>query len=170
LLAPPASRLEREIVSALSNLSNHLLTNQASRTLAKAKARRPLLFSSPELVYRAMYLLNTRHYRLPVRRYVYEIFDVPLDVDSAKSIAEAGAGIGRRDPKLMANGEDADGITRPAGSLSSLGISKMVFSDDDEEDVAAVASSSESDFDEEPVVMPKLELDPALVVKGFVVA
>jgi hypothetical protein len=118
-----------------------------------------------------MHLLNTRHYRLPVRRYVYEIFDTPLDVDTAKSIAEAGAGIKRRDKR---EGDDADGEGGAGGtiSLSSLGIRKMTFSDDDDDDggeVVDAGASDESELDDEAVVMPKEILDPALVVRGFVV-
>jgi rapamycin-insensitive companion of mTOR len=166
---PPSSRLEREIVAAVSNLSNHLLANQASRTLTKAKSRHPSVFSSPELVYRAINLLNTQHYRLPVRRYVYELFDAPLDVGSARNIAEAGAGIKRRDRAKSKEADDDVGDGELM-TLSALGIKKKIFSDDDDGgDEIMDGGSDESDFDDEAVLVPKEVLDPALVVRGFVV-
>jgi hypothetical protein len=56
----------------------------------KSKHRR--LFSSLPLYYRALHTISTQRYRLPVRRYVMELFDVRLDpsvVATLSSIAKS---------------------------------------------------------------------------------
>jgi len=76
---PLETKLEREVLAAIINLSNTVIQNEAARTLARLKARHRNLFSSIPLYHRALYTISTQHYRLPVRRYVLELFDVRLD-------------------------------------------------------------------------------------------
>lgn len=89
-LAAPSSSLEREALTAFSNLSNHILSTAASKSLARLKVRHPELFSSPALYYRVMEMLGSSHYRLLVRRYVVELFDLALDRAAVKGIMDAG--------------------------------------------------------------------------------
>ncbi|BFZ59731.1 hypothetical protein YB2330_000747 [Saitoella coloradoensis] len=66
--------VDREILAAISGLSNHILANEASRTLAKLKSRYGAKFGSPSLYKAVLYLLEVYRYRLPVRRFLMELF------------------------------------------------------------------------------------------------
>ena len=48
------------------------------------------IFSSPYTFFRIFHLLSTQRYRLPVRKYILELFDVQLDVTAIKAMADAG--------------------------------------------------------------------------------
>ncbi|BGP49997.1 hypothetical protein JCM10450v2_005902 [Rhodotorula kratochvilovae] len=89
-LPPSTSSVEREALTALANLSNHILATKASRALARLKARHPALFASPALYARAGEMLASHHYRLAVRRYVLELFELELDPAAAERVARAG--------------------------------------------------------------------------------
>lgn len=52
----------------------------------KAKAEFRQAFSSPSLYYRVLYLISTQRLRLPVRRYILELFDVPLDATVVRKL------------------------------------------------------------------------------------
>ncbi|KAI9458810.1 Rapamycin-insensitive companion of mTOR, N-term-domain-containing protein [Russula earlei] len=95
-LTPPESQAEIEVTAAISNLSNTVIAATASRSLAKLKSRPEYqgVFSSVPMFYRALHMISTSRYRLPVRRYVFDLFDIDLDEDvlrqlgdSAKSLA-----------------------------------------------------------------------------------
>eukprot|EP00004_Rigifila_ramosa_P013527 TRINITY_DN3004_c0_g1_i1.p1 TRINITY_DN3004_c0_g1~~TRINITY_DN3004_c0_g1_i1.p1 ORF type:complete len:1085 (-),score=258.97 TRINITY_DN3004_c0_g1_i1:103-3207(-) len=67
----------KEVLTALSNLSNHITADGASRTLRKLKTKSPALFTSLPLLMHAYRLLELYHFRLPVRRFLHEqLFDV----------------------------------------------------------------------------------------------
>ncbi|CCO31383.1 Protein ste16 [Rhizoctonia solani AG-1 IB] len=80
-LKPPSDPMEREILKAVNNLSNTVIQNQASRILSRYKHRPHgrRAFQSIPLFHRALHLLGTQRFRLPVRRYVLDLFDIKLD-------------------------------------------------------------------------------------------
>lgn len=93
-LPPTNSFDEREVIEAISKLSNHLVANSASRTLARIRSQQPELFLQPSLYFRALWLLDHTHYRLSVRRYVFELFSsFALTSVSVHDIGRAGAAI-----------------------------------------------------------------------------
>ena len=66
----------------------------------KSKAEFRHVFSSPSLYYRVLHMISTQRFRLPVRRYILELFDVPLDTNTvrtiiaySKALADTGATI-----------------------------------------------------------------------------
>jgi hypothetical protein len=67
--------IRRKIVSALSNLSNQILANDASRHLVKLEASYGNRFASTELFQDAINLMAKYRYKLPVRRFIFELFD-----------------------------------------------------------------------------------------------
>ncbi|KAI0061413.1 hypothetical protein BV25DRAFT_1900415 [Artomyces pyxidatus] len=89
-LIPPTSQMEVEVMTAISNLSNTVIANTASRSLAKLKTRPEYqsVFASVTMFYRALHMLSTSRYRLPVRRYVFDLFDIDLDPDVVKQLGE----------------------------------------------------------------------------------
>lgn len=69
--------IRRKIMTALSNLSNHILANDASRTLIKLDAKYHDRFDSLTLFLEVMELLEIYRYRLPQRRFIFELFNTP---------------------------------------------------------------------------------------------
>jgi len=72
---------ERDALNCIYNLSNTVIAKASSRTLARLKSRPETrdVFSSPRLFDRALQALATQRYRQPVRRYIFELFDIRLD-------------------------------------------------------------------------------------------
>ncbi|KAF3308632.1 hypothetical protein TWF173_001088 [Orbilia oligospora] len=67
--------LLQKVLISMTNLSNHILANEASRELVKLKQSHPDLFQSPEVYCQALRILESYRYRLPVRRFILEIFE-----------------------------------------------------------------------------------------------
>ncbi|KAG8729090.1 hypothetical protein FRC10_004304 [Ceratobasidium sp. 414] len=101
-LKPLSDPWEREILKAINNLSNTVIQNQASRTLScftnKPHGRRT--FQSIPLFYRVLHILGTQRFRLPVRRYVLDLFDIRLDPAVVTALHEFGQS--RPPPQLRA--------------------------------------------------------------------
>eukprot|EP01114_Cavostelium_apophysatum_P016624 TRINITY_DN4775_c0_g1_i1.p1 TRINITY_DN4775_c0_g1~~TRINITY_DN4775_c0_g1_i1.p1 ORF type:complete len:1113 (-),score=304.93 TRINITY_DN4775_c0_g1_i1:63-3401(-) len=66
--------LQKEILTSVTHLSNFISAESASRTLKRIKAQHPDQFASPLLVLQVFNLLGTYKFRLPVRRFIYDIF------------------------------------------------------------------------------------------------
>ncbi|GAA5917264.1 hypothetical protein JCM5296_000314 [Sporobolomyces johnsonii] len=179
-LAPPPSHVEREALVALANLSNHILATKASKTLARLKTRHRNLFASPALYYRALEMLASHHYRLPVRKYIIELFELPMSARNAERVVQAGEELrAKKDkgmaatPRLDGEGDEAakgggegviSGSKTPgwaASGVSALvhGIEGDVTDDDDESSVDAAE-----------LILPVKTLTPLLTVKGFLLA
>jgi rapamycin-insensitive companion of mTOR len=47
------------------------------------------VFSSVPMFYRALHMISTSRYRLPVRRYVFDLFDIDLDADVLRRLGES---------------------------------------------------------------------------------
>lgn len=104
-LVPPTAESEMEAVTAIDNLANTVIANAASRSLAKYKLpltffvysqftrlkSRPEhrgIFSSPTMLYRALHTISTNRYRLPVRRYIMEMFNLDLNVNLVDALLQ----------------------------------------------------------------------------------
>lgn len=165
LLASPQNYLEVEALSALANLSNHILATKASKTLARLKQRHRELFSSPRLYYRALEMLANHHYRLAVRRYIIELFDLPLDDEVAERIMEAGDELRVEGEKEREDaGDDEEFGWRKRGGAALEKAVKVIldgvdgdFTDDDEI----------SSVEDEGAVIPLQVLRPGLSIRGF---
>ncbi|TFY68745.1 hypothetical protein EVJ58_g835 [Rhodofomes roseus] len=89
-LEPPKTAEELEVMTAIYNLANTVIANTASRSLAKMKTRPEYrhIFSSPEMYFRALHTISSQKYRMPVRRYILDLFDVELDAAMVSRLAE----------------------------------------------------------------------------------
>ncbi|KAF9452980.1 hypothetical protein P691DRAFT_720833 [Macrolepiota fuliginosa MF-IS2] len=87
-LLPPVLDHEIEILTAIQNMGNTVIANAASRSLAKIRSRPEYrkAFSSPDMFYRALHTLSTQRYRLPVRRYIVDLFNLELDPQLVESL------------------------------------------------------------------------------------
>jgi len=92
ILPPPSDPVERDALTAIYNLGNNVIANAASRTLVRLKQRLESrdIFSSTPLFYRALDTISTQRYRLAVRRYILELFDIRLNADTVKALSEFG--------------------------------------------------------------------------------
>ncbi|KAF9580285.1 hypothetical protein BGW38_003131, partial [Lunasporangiospora selenospora] len=78
-LATEGNAVEREVLKATGELGNHILTNGASKNLAKIKAEHASYFSSPDLYGAVLKLLSFYHFRLPIRRFILGLFDIKFE-------------------------------------------------------------------------------------------
>jgi len=156
------------VVDALTNLSNHLLANPASRTLVKLKGRHPRLVAPPHLFAHALHLLETQHYRLPARRFVMDLFDEPLTADSVGAILAATKELGEaaKLPRAVpvASVAAEDGAALPAQRRAKRHRSiRSDFSDEDDESAAEDGPAADGEAGP-PKIAPGAE---ALVMRGF---
>ncbi|KAJ2837419.1 hypothetical protein FBU31_001147 [Coemansia sp. 'formosensis'] len=70
--------VQKEIIDAVITMGNHVLVNQASKTLMRLRTSHPHYFRLLPLYLRAMHLLGKYRYRLATRRFIYDVFDVNL--------------------------------------------------------------------------------------------
>ncbi|CAE6415154.1 unnamed protein product [Rhizoctonia solani] len=100
-LKPPSDPMEREILKGINNLSNTVIQNQASRILSRYKHRPHgrRAFQSIPLFYRALHVLGTQRFRLPVRRYVLDLFDIKLDPTVITLLHEFGQKLAEPEPQ-----------------------------------------------------------------------
>ncbi|SNX87974.1 related to protein ste16 [Melanopsichium pennsylvanicum] len=136
-LAEPETLVVNKIITSIANLGNSILATNASRSLSKLKAKHKSAFKDLSVLTRALELMDHFKYRVSVRRYVWELFDVSLDEDvireiqasrlklvDAKRIRSAQSGLGgseapRRRAEsldLMANGSQND-TSRQVGGV-----------------------------------------------------
>ena len=155
LASPPSHHLERDALMAFANLSNHILATKASKALARLKSRHRELFSSPSLYYRVLEMLSTYHYRLAVRRYVLELFDLSLDDRTAQEISVAGEELLLR--------KESEGEARQAWDFPAVAGALIMDGIDD-------VSDEESLPDGGAATIPLQVLDPLLVVRGFLIS
>lgn len=78
-LAIEGNLIEKEILKATGELSNHILTNGASKSLSRIKAEHPAYFTSLALYGGVLNLLGYYHFRLPVRRFILGLFDIKFE-------------------------------------------------------------------------------------------
>jgi len=105
-LLPPTTQEEVDVIVAIQNLANTVIANAASRSLARMKSKQEYrsVFTSPVSFYRALHFLSTQHYRLTVRKYIIELFDVPLDASSIRALAEAEQSLLEKPPNSSSPG------------------------------------------------------------------
>lgn len=175
-LPPPVPHVDKEIITAIANLSNNLLTHTASKTLARIKQKHPAVFKSRGLYYRALHLLNTCRYRSTVRSYILEQFNVPLDMTSVHAILEAGQQIKRLPRPVVQEApppvDSADvGKLEDNASPADVRVSRRLTTIDPmyRLDLDSDSDSTESEDDDEATA-PKEVMEPMLVVRGFLAA
>ncbi|KAG9069606.1 hypothetical protein KI688_010510 [Linnemannia hyalina] len=78
-LTTEGNAVEKEILRATGELGNHILTNGASKNLAKIKSEHPNAFTSLALYTNVLDMLAHYHFRLPVRRFILGLFDVKFE-------------------------------------------------------------------------------------------
>ncbi|KAG5651656.1 hypothetical protein H0H81_007936 [Sphagnurus paluster] len=90
-LIPPTVEAEIEVITAIQNLANTVIANAASRSLARMKSRPEYrrIFTSPTMFFRALHIISTQRYRLPIRRYIIDLFNLELNQDLVTKLKHA---------------------------------------------------------------------------------
>ncbi|KAF9182652.1 hypothetical protein BGZ50_004785 [Haplosporangium sp. Z 11] len=78
-LTSEGNAVEKEVLRATGELGNHILTNGASKNLAKIKAEHPASFGGLALYIAVLDMLSHYHFRLPVRRFILGLFDIKFE-------------------------------------------------------------------------------------------
>ncbi|OZJ02093.1 hypothetical protein BZG36_04577 [Bifiguratus adelaidae] len=73
------NRQECDVLKAIGDMSNQILASAASKDLTQLKSKNPSLFANIHMLSGAFELIGGLHYRLPVRRYILDMFDVDMN-------------------------------------------------------------------------------------------
>ena len=192
LLGAPTSNLERKILVQLSHLSNHIEATKASKLLTRLKEsaslatqRRPSPFRSAALLFRALEMLANHHFRLNVRRFVWELFgEIKLSEARVREVMDAGEELRIAGADRVVESEAASGGWPRIGTgrRGGLGLTKGVsalhdgFSDDEGADASDVLGSSSSGSDDDDggaearKALPLQYRIPLVSVRGFLLS
>jgi len=157
-LEPPKTDEEMEVMTAIYNLANTVIANTASRSLAKMKSRPEYrhIFSSPSMFYRALHTISSQKYRQPVRRYIFDLFNLELDVDLVNQLSECAESL-RMKPSVKPTRSTLPRVISMVGRPNPR--QRASDSDDDA-----------SDEDERAIVaekQPVMSLRPVSRIVGF---
>ncbi|KAI0036452.1 Rapamycin-insensitive companion of mTOR, N-term-domain-containing protein [Vararia minispora EC-137] len=160
-LTPPASQQEIEVFTTISNLSNAVIANTASRSLAKLKSRPEYqnVFKSVPMFYRALHIVSTSRYRLPVRRFIFDLFDIPLDQDSVQQLSECARTLAMGHVKVPTS----TGRRRAMSVLFAAPKAHPSGSDEEEDGALGTHRPNAKKANAPPVV----SLEPKTTIKGF---
>lgn len=170
---PARSGLQREILTSLANLSNHILASKSSRALNKLKMRHPAEFASLNMMRRAMQMLSEHQFRLTSRRFVLDLFDAPLSPSLARKIARASrelvggrASEGPPDDEDSYFADETPTRLRQRSSQIPSGVPESVLGavegDMTEDDTSSIDSTSNQ--------VPTQVLTPLISIRGFLLA
>lgn len=120
----------------------------------KSRPESRKIFSSPSLFYRVLHILSTQRYRLPVRRYILDLFEISLDRAMVRTLTECGKALTE-----TAQPSTSPKVSKIHPRVSVFGNNKMSESDEEEELVAEVNTL--------PIAERPLSLHPAKRVVGF---
>ncbi|KAG1808998.1 Rapamycin-insensitive companion of mTOR, N-term-domain-containing protein [Suillus variegatus] len=159
-LIPPTSHTDLEVISAIENLSNTVIANAASRSLARMKSRPEYrsAFSSPSVFFRALHAISTQRYRLPVRRYIFDLFTAELDGELALELSACANSL-RAPPMFKQSEAHINRVVSMFGLKHTRGASESDDEDDDMDDTV-----DETVNDRNPVM---ITLRPVSRIIGF---
>jgi rapamycin-insensitive companion of mTOR len=169
---------EVEIITAIQNLANTVIANAASRSLAryvspwginrilnshgrmKSRAEYRSAFSSPTMLFRALHIISTQRYRLPVRRYIIDLFNQELNTELITTLKECSETL-----KTHPLYQPSKSESRPSrlSILGRLGRTRHASESDDEDDELGVATTPAVPPSDQPII----SLQPVTKIVGF---
>ncbi|RDB17886.1 Target of rapamycin complex 2 subunit ste20 [Hypsizygus marmoreus] len=161
-LVPPTTEAEIEVITAIQNLANTVIANAASRSLARMKSRpeyRPI-FASPIMFFRAFHIISTQRYRLPVRRYIIDLFNLELNPELVTKLKECAVSL-KVHPSYKPTTSDVSRLSMFGPLAKPRRGSVSDDEDDDELDAPATTAP--------PAEQPVITLEPLHKVVGFAV-
>ncbi|KAJ7672758.1 Rapamycin-insensitive companion of mTOR, N-term-domain-containing protein [Mycena rosella] len=148
-LIPPTSQTELDVITAIHNLANTVIANAASRSLARMKSRPEFksIFSSPSMFFRALHTVSTQRYRLPVRRYIMDLFTIELDAEVVAALSESAKALKAHPSYKPSKESNRVSMFGPLGRPR-----RSSESDDDEGELDADDEPPKAPTGEQPVI------------------
>jgi rapamycin-insensitive companion of mTOR len=116
-------------------------------------------FSSPAVFYRALHIISTQRYRLPVRRYILDLFDIELGAEVVEALSSCATSL--LAPESFRPSKPAP--DRAVSMFGRLGRPRRNSESDEDED--------ELDTNEDRIVFveerPAISLRPISRIIGF---
>lgn len=166
----PSTQAERDLLKAMTNLTNRILSSTGSKSLLKIRSQHPEIFNQLSTYHKVIQMLSSYHYRLPTRRAISELFDINFTketLDQLDKLMEVHHGCdgvnGVSDDTLT---EDGGGTEDADAQLHKQRMENFNRVHRGSDGVIAVMSDDQMDGCAEEVV-PKQDLLPAKRVIGF---
>jgi large subunit ribosomal protein L17e len=115
------------------------------------------IFSSPVMYFRALHTVSTQRYRLPVRRYILDLFTIELDADVVASISESARAL-KASPSFKVSKE-----ANRVSMFGPLGRPRRSSESDDDDDELDVDDAPKPAAGEQPVIRVR----PVSHITGF---
>jgi large subunit ribosomal protein L17e len=116
-------------------------------------------FSSPAVFYRALHIISTQRYRLPVRRYILDLFDIELNAEVVEALSNCATSL--QAPESFKLPKAAS--PRRVSMFGHLGRPRRNSESDEDEDELG-ANEDKTIFVEE---RPAISLRPISRIVGF---
>jgi len=116
------------------------------------------VFSSPTTFYRALHIISTQRYRLPVRRYILDLFNIQLDAELVQALSDCAKSL-RATPSPKTSDQTPNRVVSMFGRLGRP--RRASESDEDEDELDMRESLVEK--------QPAISLRPVSVITGFAI-
>ncbi|KAG6854116.1 hypothetical protein C0991_010280 [Blastosporella zonata] len=158
-LIPPSAEAEIEVITAIQNLANAVIAGASSRSLARMKSRPEYrhIFTSPTMFFRALNIISTQRYRLPIRRYIVDLFNLELNQELVMRLKQCGTVL-KVHPSYKLSASDTSRLSM----FGPLGRPRRTSISDEEDDELDPPTTTAAPA-EQPVIM----LQPVHKVVGF---
>ncbi|KAG5353197.1 hypothetical protein C0989_009378 [Termitomyces sp. Mn162] len=160
---PPTAEAEIEVITAIQNLANTVIANASSRSLVRMKSRPEYrhIFTSPTMLYRALNIISTQRYRLPIRRFVVDLFNLELNQELVQKLKQCGTAL-RVHPSYKLSASDTSRLSM----FGPLGRPRRTSISDEEDELDPPTANAVPTEAQEPVIT----LQPIHKVVGFTIA
>lgn len=151
----------------LHGMLSYLTRNCIPSYLCRIKSRPEYrsAFISPEVFHRALHILSTQHYRLPVRRYIMDLFNLEINPDLVATLNQCAVSL-KASPSQKFVKPD---VTRQS-MFGRLGRSRRPSqSDDSDEDDGLDASMNNHHHHHHEEDHPIISLQPLSRIIGFAI-
>ncbi|KAG6816037.1 hypothetical protein H0H87_009103 [Tephrocybe sp. NHM501043] len=158
-LIPPSAEAEIEVITAIQNLGNAVIAGASSRSLARMKSRPEYrrIFSSPTMFFRALNIISTQRYRLPIRRYIVDLFNLDLNQELVMRLKQC-ATVLKVHPSYKLSASDTSRLSM----FGPLGRPRRTSISDEEDDELDPPTTMTV-----PVEQPVITLQPVRKFVGF---
>ncbi|KAG6820706.1 hypothetical protein H0H93_012759 [Arthromyces matolae] len=159
-LIPPTAEAEIEVITAIQNLANAVIANASSRSLARMKSRSEYrhIFASPTMFFRALNIISTQRYRLPIRRFIMDLFNLELNQELVKKLKQAET-ILKVHPSYKLSASDTSRLSM----FGPLGRPRRTSISDEEDELDPPTTNAAPVVAQQPVIT----LQPIHKVVGF---
>ncbi|KAG6916446.1 hypothetical protein DXG01_006774 [Tephrocybe rancida] len=165
-LIPPSAEAEIEVITAIQNLANTVIANASSRSLArqapqilmKSRPEYRHIFTSPTMFFRALNIISTQRYRLPIRRYIVDLFNLELNQELVMRLKQC-ATVLKVHPSYKLSASDTSRLSM----FGPLGRPRRTSISDEEDELDPPTTTAVPAEAQQPVIT----LQPVHKVVGF---